>query len=75
MTPYQIKSILAIIALFCAAAPFAHSAWHYWWAGRSKLLPDDMRKRRQEAAFEWSGWKIFASSISLILNTVINLIP
>jgi hypothetical protein len=75
---YAIKVLLTTIAFMLAFIPFAHSAWNYYWA--SKLREDspelkELKDRRKSAAYEWHGWKIFCTAITLMLNAVVNMIP
>jgi hypothetical protein len=72
---YAAKCALAVLALGLALAPFVHSAWNYQRAAMLNNLPEQLRKRRKDAAFEWRGWKIFCTAAALIVNTIINFIP
>lgn len=72
---YFLKVLLAAVAFVLATAPFAHSAWNYFWASRTPDITPEMRTRRREAAYEWKGWKIFCTGVALIINTIINMIP
>jgi hypothetical protein len=75
MDNYKIKAALTIVALIFSIVPLLHSAWHYQRAKRITNLPPEFKQRRIDAAFEWKGWKISLTSLSLVLNCLINLIP
>lgn len=75
---YAIKVFLTAIAFLLAFVPFAHSGWHYY---RASKLPDDspelklLKDRRKSAAYEWHGWKIVCTALTLMLNAIVNIIP
>jgi hypothetical protein len=72
---YELKILLAVIALGLAVIPFGHSAWHYYRASKLDDDPPGFKARRMAAAYEWRGWKIVCTGLALIINTIVDILP